>query len=403
MDLQLRGQLPNFSIAEHGIPILILFCRCKIETNVTAKLTTLFIRLALNHMKKIIFIFALLFGCSQNPEKQPVEITEEVKYAKGFHFETSGNDKFLIIDEPWPNADKPIRYLLGKKPKKVVCTSTSHLPFFEMLGEEQLVVGFPNLQYISSKTFIERANEGLLTDLGPDGSMNMELLIGLNPDILVAFDMGGESKSLNKIEEMGIPVYYNSDFLEQSPLGRAEWIKFFGALLNKEKEADSIFNAIEESYNELKNATSQIEERPTILGGVVYGDTWFLPGGKNWAATFFENAGGKYLWENDTTSGWLELSFEAVYEKGYDADFWIGTSTVNTRDELIGQDERYAGFLPYESDKVFNYNKIIGPNGGYDFFESGYSRPDLVLSDLIKILHPELLPEYETVYFQKLP
>ncbi|MEP1035190.1 ABC transporter substrate-binding protein [Ekhidna sp.] len=355
-------------------------------------------------MNRLIFGIIILIGACSGPqrEKSTVSTIEEVQYAKGFHFESEGDQRYLVVDEPWPKATKSKKYLLNGVPKRIVCTSTSHLPFFEMLDAEESVIGFPNLNYISSAVFIERANAGLLTDLGPDGSMNMELLLGINPDAVVAFDMGGESKTLAKIEEAGIPVYYNSDFLEQSPLGRAEWIKFFGALLNKEKKADSIFSEIAKEYNRLKELAGAVKNKPTILSGVVYGDTWFLPGGNNWAATFFKNAGGAYLWDADTTSGWLELSFEAVYEKGNDAEFWIGTSTLNTMVEMEGQDERYATFRAFKNGEVYNYNKKIGPNGGYDFFESGYSRPDLVLSDLIKTLHPELLPEYETVYFQNI-
>jgi iron complex transport system substrate-binding protein len=354
-------------------------------------------------IKNGLFVLILLVACTPNRnEVLSLKRTNEVKYASAFHFEKNDSIEYLVIDEPWPNAIEKKKYVLGKAYERIVCTSTSHLPYFEMLGMEESVIGFPSLKYISSETFIDRANQGLLTDLGPDGGMNMELLIGLNPDAVVAFDMGGESTTLDKIEESNIPVIYNSDFLEQSPLGRAEWIKFFGALLNKRKEADSIFRVIEKEYLRLENLGSGVPSKPTILSGVVYGDTWFLPGGNNWAATFFTNAGGEYLWENDTTSGWLELSFEAVYDKGNNADFWIGTSTINTKNELLGQDARYADFNPFNSNQVYNYSKRIGPNGGYDFFESGYSRPDLVLADLIKILHPDLLPEYETYYFQKL-
>ncbi len=355
--------------------------------------------------KLVLGISLLLVSCSTKYENKTEEGDEVnfVKYAKGFHFEVMDNQEYLVVDEPWPAASKPQRYKLESLPERIVCTSTSHLPFFELLGAEDQVIGFPNLNYISSEVFIQRSKDGLLTDLGPDGNINMELLLGIDPDAVIAFDMGGESKALDKIKESGIPVYYNSDFLEQSPLGRAEWIKFFGALLNKEEMADSIFNYIEAEYLRVKKLASSVPDRPTILSGVVYGDTWFLPGGNNWAATFFENAGGKYLWEADTTSGWMELSFEAIYNKANAANKWIGTSTLNSRKEMLSQESRYESFTAFQDDEVYNYNKKIGPNGGYDFFESGYSRPDLVLSDLIKILHPELLPSYETVYFQKLP
>lgn len=354
-------------------------------------------------LRKAWWIVLLAVACSAKKNDEDfVRLTDEIKYASKFHFESKDAKKFVVVSEPWPNANTSKKYGLDKPLNRIVCTSTSHLPFFELLGMEEVVVGFPNFNYISSEVFRERAEAGLLTDLGPDGNINMELLLSLNPDAVIAFDMGGEANALDKIEESGIPVIYNSDFLERSPLGRAEWIKFFGALLNKQSEADSIFSYIENEYNSLKQIGDGFEEKPSVISGVVYGDTWFLPGGQNWASTFFKNAGSKYLWEADTTSGWLELSFEAVYEAGVDADFWIGTSTLNSKNEMLGQDGRYGSFNSFKNDQVYNYNKRIGPNGGYDFFESGYSRPDLVLADLIKILHPDALPDYETVYFQKL-
>lgn len=350
----------------------------------------------------LVISFSFFIGCKTPDDSKSYALANQVQYASGFHFEKDENTEFLVVDKPWPNAQRSIRYDLGQLPKTFICTSTSHLPFFEMLGAEETVIGFPNVKYISSKVFLERAEKGLLKDLGPDDNLNLEVLLGANPDAVIAFDMGSESRSLDKIKETGIPVYYNSDFLEESPLGRAEWIKFFGALLGKKEVADSIFNSIKTSYLTLKQMVLEVD-KPSILSGIVYGDIWFLPGGKNWAATFYHDAGGAYLWDQDTTSGWLELSFESVYNTANDADFWIGTSTINSKAELRGQDNRYESFLPLKEDKVYNYSKIVGPNGGYDFFESGYSRPDLILSDLIKILHPEILPNYETVYFQKLP
>ena len=348
-------------------------------------------------------LMILLGSCrSKNPVREEATKLDDVSHASKFYFEKDASAEYVVVSEPWPGASAKKRYKIGETPLRVVCTSTSHLPFFELLGMEEAIVGFPNMKLVSSEVFRKRANDGYITDLGPDGNMNMELLLGLDPDVVIAFDMGGESNSLDKIEEAGIPVVHNSDFLETSPLGRAEWIKFFGALLNKRAQADSIFQYIETAYMELQEIAERTEEKPSVLSGVVYGDTWFLPGGRNWSAAFFKNAGGEYIWEGDTTSGWLELAFEAVYEKAYSADYWIGTSTLNSRDEMIGQDARYGSFEAFENDQVFSYNKRLGAGGGYDFFESGYSRPDLVLADLIKILHPELLPEYETVYFQKL-
>lgn len=353
-------------------------------------------------MKYLTLVIILVLGSCRESGRKEQPNSQEIVYAEGFHIEKRSSGRYLVIDKPWPNAAVSKSYKLDKPIKKVICTSTSHLPYFEMLGREDAVIGFPNLKYISSETFIKRAEAGLLQDLGADGNMNLELLLSLQPDAVIAFDMGGESAMLDKISEAGIQVIYNSDFVETTPLGRAEWIKFFGVLLDEEKKADSIFNSIASAYNRLVERTNEVTKRPTVLNGVVYGDTWFMPGGGNWASIFYRDAGAEYLWADDTTSGWLELSYEAVFDRAQKADYWIGTSTFDSKSALLSADQRYKEFGPFQSDRVYNYSKKKGPNGGYDFFESAYARPDLVLSDLIKIMHPNMLPYYETVYFERL-
>lgn len=349
-----------------------------------------------------LLLISMVFGGCQLATREPLSGDHQA-HATTFTIHTSGSETKVINTQPWPKANEVRAFTVQKPLKRVVCTSTSHLPYFELLGEVDAVVGFPGTQYISSDLFVEKVAKGEIKDLGSSQSLNMELLISLDPDAVIAFDAGGASGSLDQIQQMDIPVIYNSDFLEQTPLGRAEYIKFFGALLGKERKADSIFRAIERRYQMRAQMALNETKRPTILSGTTYGDAWFLPGGKNWSAVFFRDAGGRYLWGDDPSSGWLELSGEAVYEKAHDADYWIGVSTFETRQELLGQDDRYGDFGAFQGDQVFNYHKKKGPSGGYDFFESGYARPDLVLSDLIKILHPHLLPDYETVYFQRIP
>ncbi|MEQ8472679.1 MAG: ABC transporter substrate-binding protein [Marinoscillum sp.] len=347
-------------------------------------------------------IIVLLLGCN-GPQKKTGHANSQEKTGVEFATKFEIHESELKVNEPWPGAVQSRIYEPAPDHTRIIVTSTTHLPYLEMLGLEDYLVGFPGTKYISSPSFRKRVENGQITDLGPDGGMNLELLISLDPDAVFAFDMGSESVGLDKIEEAGIPVIYNADFLESSALGRAEWIRFFGAYFGLQTKADSVFKKISDRYKSLKELASDTENRPTILSGVVYGDIWYLPGGKNWAAEFYEDAGGNYLWAQNSTSGWIELSFESVYEKAGEADFWIGTSTFNTKAELKGQDARYADFDPFNNDQVYNYNKRISPTGGYDFFESGYARPDIVLADLIKIIHPELMEDYETYYFKKLP
>ena len=351
----------------------------------------------------ILVIITIVTSCQQRASEENKSGNRELKTVIDFAKKFEVADNKLIVNEPWPGAVKPKKYVVDKVPERVIVTSTTHLPYLELLGIEDKLVGFPNTNYISSRKIQQLVKSGQVTDLGPDGNLNLEVVISLQPDAVIAFDMGSESSSLDKISEAGIPIYYNADFLETSALGRAEWIKFFGALFDQEARADSIFNQIATTYDSLKTLGARSQQKPTILSGVLYGDVWYLPGGQNWASGFFQDAGGQYLWSDDSTGGWLELSFESVFDKARNADYWIGTSTFNTKEELKGQDARYTDFMAYEADRVYNYSKRLNAYGSYDFFESGYARPDLVLADIIKILHPELLPDYETFYYEKLP
>ena len=139
---------------------------------------------------------------------------------------------------------------------------------------------------------------------------------------------------------------------------------------------------------------------PTVLSGIVYGDAWFLPGGNNYAAKLLKDAGCHYLWKDDLSRGFLELSFESVYERAHAADLWIGTGNHSSLESLAAADHRYPQFKPFRDHRVYTYDARKGAQGGSEYLELGYLRPDIVLQDLIKISHPELLPEY-SLYFHK--
>ena len=351
----------------------------------------------------ILYWISLVVGiaCSEpGKESNSTEPPEENQARHATKFKLY-QDRVEVL-EPWPGAITSKIYNTKEPIEKLVVTSTTHLPFLEMLGLQETLVGFPGTQYIYSPEFRARVDSGKVKDLGPDGALNLEKVLALNPDAVVVFDMGRESTSLDKLEESGIPVIYNSDFLETSALGRAEWVRFFGALFQKRRQADSIFTTIEARYDSLSNLNFG-SRRPSVLTGVMYGDTWFLPGGQNWSSELFTDAGAQYLWESDSSSGWLEVSFESVLDRAINADYWVGTSSFGSKDELISQDQRYASFLPYRENKVYSYSKRVGPGGGFDYFESAYARPDIVLEDLISIFHPELVENYERFYFEILP
>ncbi|MFY0689467.1 MAG: ABC transporter substrate-binding protein [Cyclobacteriaceae bacterium] len=349
-------------------------------------------------MNKIAPLLLILCACQvKNSDMAQSKVSGSIVYAEKFDIQ----DGILINYEPWPGAQFPKKYDLKEAPERIIVTSTTHLTYLEMLGVDETLVGFPGTSYIYSEKINNRVVDGHIVDLGSDGQINIELVMASQPDVVVAYDMGGESSSLDKLIEAGIPVIYNSDFLETSALGRAEWLKFFGALFHKEAMADSIFGAISSRYQDYQSLVEKIPNKPAVFSGVMYGDVWFLPGGNNWAAQFYQDAGAQYIWENDTTGGWLEVSFETVLDKAGKADYWVGVGTFTNLDEIVAQDERYGAFQAFQKDKVYSFSKRVGPGGGFDFFESGYARPDIILGDLIKIFHSDLM-DHDLYYYEKL-
>lgn len=372
------------------------------------------------------FFYLLLFSMCSAPlsndvnEKNQIAPSTSLKYAKNFSVKyLEDGSKLVEVKEPYKGATNSSQYWLVPKdttPKdsyenkivveipvdNLVCTSTTHITPLDLLGLSNKLIGFPSTQYISSETVRNQVKEGYTKELGKDSNLNTEMLIELSPEMVMSYSMTGDYSQLEPIERIGIPVVQNAEYLEETPLGRAEWLKFTALFFNKEREADSIFNVIEGNYNRVKEAVRTVDKRPTILSGVVYGDTWYVPGGNSWAGKYLKDAGADFLWKDSESSGSLQLSFEAVYEKAHDADYWIGVANYYSLKELKSTDDRYSNFSTFDNGALYTYNARAIENGGNDYFESGFSRPDIVLSDLVKIIHPELLPEHELYYYKKL-
>lgn len=364
--------------------------------------------------------FIISLGCGSSDKKITKGKTVSgttLRYAKGFNVTIIENAKLVEVHRPYQGATTGFKYLLVEKGEPVpthdadtkvittpinsiVCTSTTHIPLLDYLEESEKLVGFPTLDYISSEKTRKRIDAGKVKELGVDDGMNIELIAVLKPDLVMGYTMSAEYGQFRKVEELGVPVVINAEYLEEHPLGRAEWIKFMALFFNKEEEAEKVFKMIEENYLNTKALVNQITKKPTVLSGVVYGDTWFLPGGKNYAATLLSDAGCQYLWSADSSNGFLQLSFESVYEKAHSADLWIGVASFTSLEELSNADQRYTKFSPYINKKVYTYNARKGAKGGSEFLELGYLRPDIILKDLVKISHPDLLPEY-SLYFHK--
>ena len=366
----------------------------------------------------------LLFFCclisisckNETPKQKVISEHKTVSYAEGFNISEEENHTIITISNPWPNAEKEFTYAFVKKGQTlqnpeiydaivtvpiehIVVTSTTHIPSLEALGVEHTLVGFPNLDYISSKKTRANISEGSIKELGKNESLNTEVLIDLDPDAVVSFAVDGANKSLQTIKKTGIPVLINADWTETHPLGKAEWIKFFGVLYHKRALADSLFNNIKTNYIDAKKLAQQATNIPTVLSGAMYKDIWYMPQGDSWAARFIEDANGAYLWKESKGTGSISLNVESVLEKGQQANFWIGPGQFTSKQQLLDANKVYGQFDAFKNNKVFSFTNKKGATGGVVYYELAPNRPDLVLKDIIKILHPSLLPEYQPYFF----
>ncbi|MCU0418211.1 MAG: ABC transporter substrate-binding protein [Cyclobacteriaceae bacterium] len=362
-------------------------------------------------------LVVILMACGRDqPPTAATPGRDSLRYATGFRLQREGTVTRVTVTYPHLNATEGYSYLLvpkGTTPPQtdkqttiievpvssLVCTSTTHIPLLDYLGGSHVLIGFPTTDYISSPVMRQRIDAGKVADLGIDKGMDLERLFSLKPEVVMGYTMTKDLGQLRKISDLGIPVVINAEYLEKHPLGRAEWIKLMGALLGREKQADSVFAMIENEYLRTQALVTDTR-KPTVFSGIAYGDGWFLPGGQNYAARLLRDAGYDYLWQADSTQGYLELSFEAVYTRAKHADYWIGVASYTSRAEIKNTDSRYALFDAFQNKRVYSYNARTGAKGGSEFLELGYLRPDLILKDLVKIAHPQLLPRH-TLYFHR--
>ena len=338
-------------------------------------------------------------------------------YATGFDRIDHEYYTELIINEPWPGSQSPHRYALLtqgqtiKDPEAfdaviqipiehIVVTSTTHIPALELLGVSHTLMGFPHLDYISSPKTRERINQGEVLELGQAQALNMELLLQAQPDALITFAVSGAQSDLMQLRDSGIPVLYNTDWTETHPLGKAEWIKFFGALYNQSERADSLFQRVASNYLKAKQDAGQQKYAPKVLSGALYKDVWYLPAGESWAAKFISDAHGQYLFAETAGAGSLQLSIEEVIATGRQANVWVGPGQFTSYQELKDANQAYTLFNPFQQQKIYSFSLSKGPTGGVLYFEMAAMRPDLVLKDLISIFHPTALPGHEPIYFK---
>ena len=344
--------------------------------------------------------------------------------AQGYSVEYHGTYKVVHIHDPWGRVTENTTYLLVQRGEKVpegypyarvffipvssvIPLATTQLPYITELNETSSIKGLNGVYWIYDEKLTKLSREGKIIEIGSGTSqsmgytMNVEKIIELEPDVVFCTATGNkESDSQYKLQEAGIKPAIDAEWMENDPLGRVEWIKYFALFYNKEKTANEVFGRIKANYTAIWEKAACATHKPTLFSGIDYQGTWYAPGGGGYVAQLFRDAGGNYILVNNTESGDSTLDFETVYDRAQDADCWINIGYADNIDDLLALDTRYSKFDAFRNGRMYHYNGRVNENGGNDYWQSGVLHPDIILADLVKILHPELLPDHELYYYR---
>jgi len=379
----------------------------------------------IKHLLLFLAAFAILISCisttNRSSSKTEGSLFDTIKYAKGFTINNIGKIKVLSVFNPWEGAKGVVyKYVLCPKTeqipdslkkypvfytpvKRIICLSTTHVALLSFIDRIKTIVGVAGPQYVSNKEAQSLITQEKILDVGYDQALNYEVIVSLKPDLVLAYGIQSETASqYKKLEELGVKVVLNGEYLESSSLGKLEWVKFLAAFYEVSNEANTEFTKVEHKYKALLTMCDSIKEKPSILCGLPWKGVWYVPGGDSYAAQMIRDAGANYLWNEPKQKESIPLNFEKVIERANSADIWINTGSSNALKDILAEDSRLGSIRAFKHKSVYNNNALTNSTGGNDFWESGIIHPDVILEDLIKICHPELLPEHSLVYYKKI-
>ncbi|MDU7591783.1 MAG: ABC transporter substrate-binding protein [Bacteroides sp.] len=275
-----------------------------------------------------------------------------------------------------------------------------HIAMLDAIGETGRVVGVSGIDYISNPDI--QARRDSVGDVGYEGNINYELLLSLDPDLVLLYGVNGASSMEGKLKELDIPFMYVGDYLEESPLGKAEWLVALSEVIGKRAEGEKVFAEIPVRYNVLKKKVADnILDAPSVMLNTPYGDSWFMPSTESYVARLIKDAGGDYIYKKNTGNASAPIDLEEAYLLASQADMWLHVGMANTLDELKAACPKFIDTRCFRGGQVYNNNARTNAAGGNDYYESAVVNPDLVLRDLVKIFHPELVEE-DFVYYKQL-
>ena len=354
----------------------------------------------------------LLVSCVSNKKTSLEAFNQDIytpEYASGFKILGADNVQSTLIQvfNPWQGAkDVEMSYFISRNgeqapagftgptipagAKQIVCMSSSYIAMLDALGQADRIVAVSGIDYVSNPYII--AHKDSIKDMGPE--MNYELLLGLKPDVVLLYGIGDAQTAVtDKLKELSIPYMYVGEFLEESPLGKAEWMVALSELTDSREKGIEIFSEIPKRYQTLKDLTASVEQRPTVMFNTPWNDSWIMPSTKSYMAQLVNDAGADYIYKENTSNSSAPIGLETAYGLIQKADYWINVGMASTLDELKAVNPKFTDAKSVREKTAYNNNLRLTATGGNEYWESAVIRPDIVLRDLIHIFHPELVSD----------
>jgi iron complex transport system substrate-binding protein len=350
------------------------------------------------------------------PERDRFPVKLVIRHARGFSIRYAKAYKVVEIINPFSTAPDTTRYVLvprgAPRPegfpgatmvaipvRTLACFSTTHIGLTDFLGANDRIIAMSDTGRIVNADVLGRSRAGKIAEVGREQALNQEKLLALAPDLVMTVGFPGkEIGAFRSLLESGIAVVANSEWKEATLLGRMEWVKLLAAFLDKDSLAQAKCDSVEAEYEKIKGIAAGAAEKPKVIGGTSRKGVWTVPGGRSYVAALLRDAGSSYPFADDTTTGSRNLGFETVYREGLDAEVWLNAGWNKSLRDIAAEDDRYRDFKSFRNKRVYGNTKRMGANGSNDYWESGLVNPQLILADMVKILHPQLLPGYELRY-----
>ncbi len=367
-------------------------------------------------------ILALLFASCAHKSDSLADFNETLytpSEASGFTItgKDGSESTLLTVSNPWQGADSVASYLfiaragdeaplafdgqiLDGEAQRIVTTSSTHIAMLEALGASDRIVGVSGINFITNPEIQKRRDD--IADIGYEGNFDYEALLASDPDIVLLYGVNGANSMESKLRELEIPYIYIGDYLEESPLGKAEWIVPMAEIIGERQKGEQTYAAIANRYNELKKKVADnAVDAPSVMLNVPYGDSWFMPSADSYMAQLITDAGADYIYKKKTGNTSLPIDLEEAYTLASQADFWLNVDQMTSLSTLAAKCPKFTDTRVFRNGSVYNNTQRANAAGGNDFFESGITNPDLILRDLITIFHPELSND-SLYYYRKL-